>query len=565
MKWFERYPLQKKILVSVSVLVFLPYLILSYFLSAYLNKAEEHQKREQIFSLLHTAELAIDRNLAQVESTIDMLANFSSIQDALRGKNRNEEALSYLYHAKEEVNKSTSILRMNDAEIYLITLNPDAFEIYNLYYRISQFENDREINALMDGNYLSAWLSPHTGTGEMPLYTRTGEYVLPYCCKVFRFMDPIGLVMCSVNAESVFMPPLGELSYQGTVEVKKDGACICRIDQGEIEFFPEEREWGEDVVTFGTGDVRSAYQISLYVPAANMHSTIHYFVSLLWIVFLYILLMVLIVSLLRVFLKKLNFISRMLALIDLNEDNQRIPGLGNDEIGALGRSINELLIKVEQQRREILQSETDRRLEERYALQFQMNPHLLFNSLHWLQLNMTGENAKIQKGIILLGEMYHYNLTGSDNASIGEEIQNAETYVKMMRMMKNNDIILEIHYPEEMESISIPRFTLQPVVENAIKHGMQANRPIRISIEFSWKNNGISICVRNDGIPIPPEKLAELNEELSSREHLSNGRKHIGMMNLARRLQLSYGENAVIELRNENNETMVSLFIPDER
>ena len=192
-----------------------------------------------------------------------------------------------------------------------------------------------------------------------------------------------------------------------------------------------------------------------------------------------------------------------------------------------------------------------------------MNPHLLFNSLHWLGLNLSGENKEVQRGVTLLGEIYRYNLTREALASIGEELKNCETYVQMMRLLKASSINLHIVCPEALSAAGILRFTLQPIVENAIKHGLRPEAPLHIEIRIQAAEAGFMVTVSNDGRPIPPDRLKELNDSFI-RPAPPSTTGHIGLQNLAQRLYLTYGTRAALRIAVKDGLTVATVCIPYE-
>lgn len=262
-------------------------------------------------------------------------------------------------------------------------------------------------------------------------------------------------------------------------------------------------------------------------------------------------------------LKKLNLISDLLLVMDPNQDGQRIPDVGDNEVSALSHSINNLLSKVEAQRHALLESEQNRHAAERDTLQLQMNPHLLFNALHWVGLNQKDRN--VQAGVELLGKIYRYNLTREPFSSIADELSSAEAYVRMMCLLKDSEIILNALCPKELTTEKILRFTLQPIVENAVKHGLRPETPLNIIIHIQVGLAGFIITVSNDGKPIPPEKLERLNDSFSCPPAQGNSGEHVGLRNLAQRLALTYGRDAELHIDTQAGLTVVTVHIPHQR
>lgn len=537
----SKYSLQRRITIIASVLVFLPYMALSMVTLRYnINYAEE-KKRQQYISLVHIVESTINRNLGHIESAVGALASTKSVKSALHGKNKNEMAISLLFDADEDVAKTAFLLRDLHAEISIITPNEELYERYGQFYRRSRFTDDREFMVFFDSGGMSLWLTPRKTTGEMPLYTSAQETVLPFCYKVINVSQSIGVVMCSVRLDDLFAP-LYELSQYGTVEVSAEGVCIFRLEG------PDEEAMGESL-RFDVGISGYPYQILLKVPANGIDSSEQMVQSLVLLVSLYIILMLIIGKIISTLTRKLKLVSELLSMIDPNQDGQRIPHLGGSEMEHLGSAINKLLEKIDIQRHEILRSERDKQLAERYALQYQMNPHLLFNSLHWLKLKLPEDESETQLGIDLLAGIYRYNLNDEEFVSVENELKNVEAYIQMMRLMKSKGILLELDCPQELYEVRILRFMLQPMVENAIKHGIQRDESLRIAITFRHSGSMLMITVCNDGRPIPEDKLAELNAELAIPPRQQRDGSHIGLQNLAQRLYLTYGETSCVRLK----------------
>lgn len=562
MKTLFRYPLQRRILILVSCLVFLPYLAMSYFVSAYYKSYNEDKKTQQYSSLLHIAELMINDHFGQIERRVESLAVSESVKKALNGKNKNEMALTLLFDVPDDLAVGVAALREYHAEICLITSNEDSYERYNQFYHQSRFAQDEEFMAFVESSQFKTWLSPRTSQGEARLYTSTDSLMLPFCHKVMNLSKTVGTLMCCVRMDDMFLAPLQELSQYGQVQILRDGVCIYQINSGEADVSASQGAEATREFTVVSGQF--PYQISLHVPVSEFRSPGGFWSILLLLCPLYILLMVLIVSIINTLLKKLNFVSELLLVIDPNQDDQCIPNLGDNEINALGDSINKLLNKVQGQRHELIKSENDRKLAERYALQLQMNPHLLFNALHWLELNLTDDSRDVRTGLLLLGEIYRYNLTEEDRVTVEDELRNAATYVQMMQLLKNSQILLHMDCPSELAECRILRFLLQPVVENAIKHGLQKDVPIRIEIRLFTDGRKLTIQVTNDGVPIPTEKLDRLNRALSQDTKREAGSGHIGLLNLAQRLRITYGEAGRLKLDCKDGLTAVTVEIPYE-
>ena len=139
----------------------------------------------------------------------------------------------------------------------------------------------------------------------------------------------------------------------------------------------------------------------------------------------------------------------------------------------------------------------------------------------------------------------------------------AQAYVSFMSSMKGSEISLDIDLPQSLRCSTVPRFTLQPLLENAIQHGFVKGAPLHLHVSFQAKHGGsaLHITVSNDGKPIPPDRLAQLNAYLQqpAEDHPAGG---VGLRNIKRRLVLFYGETVSMTVASDVQNTQVTITLP---
>ncbi len=239
-------------------------------------------------------------------------------------------------------------------------------------------------------------------------------------------------------------------------------------------------------------------------------------------------------------------------LIEINE--------GQDEIGGVIRSFNlmaskiNLLIndvyKLQLQKKDL---ELERIRAEINFLQSQMDPHFLFNTLNAL-LVVSTKNGYIEIIDILkyLSKTLRRLLSWKDDlVTIQEEISFTEMYLKIEKFRFGDKIEYSIDIDDSLLGVKIPKMSLQPLVENACKHGIQAITEVGIvRIKAELSDNNLKICVEDNGTGMDNEKLKELVTNITSKEELSS---NIGLRNVYRRLRLYYGENVSFEIVSEKD------------
>lgn len=197
------------------------------------------------------------------------------------------------------------------------------------------------------------------------------------------------------------------------------------------------------------------------------------------------------------------------------------------------------------------------------ALQTQTNPHFLFNTLNSISRTITfGRYEQSQMMLEALAVLMRYNLTDAGiPVSIRQELEITNEYVKIQQMRFGSRISVEFRYDEELASrVRIPRFTLQPLVENSIVHGLepksQGGRMI-LDVKRVGTNTRIRIC--DDGVGIGRDSLQRLQQGM--REQKS---KRIGIWNTYQRITLFTGDPSSFRLMSKVGVgTMVVIKIPE--
>lgn len=245
-----------------------------------------------------------------------------------------------------------------------------------------------------------------------------------------------------------------------------------------------------------------------------------------------------------------NSITKRLSLVingmrDVHADNldNFIENNKDDELGELIDNYNYMIAKISRLNSEQYKMGKAVKNAELKALQSQINPHFLYNTLdmiNWMAYkNMTTE---ISTAVKSLAKFYKLSLNkGKDITYISDEIQHVSLYVKIQNMRYENRIIFSENVDEEIKKYLIPKITLQPLVENAINHGILNRGHVigHIIISGYIDADTIYLKVSDDGIGMHEE---ELHSILSSSEIKSKGSGY-GIKNINQRIKLLYGDS----------------------
>ncbi len=142
------------------------------------------------------------------------------------------------------------------------------------------------------------------------------------------------------------------------------------------------------------------------------------------------------------------------------------------------------------------------------ALHAKINPHFLYNSLNSIAGLALTDGNKTRKMAISLSKFFRYSINreSSNFSNLKEELEIAETYLEIEKVRFEELLNFKIITKENLEKLEVPRFILQPLVENAVKHGLKGNNNVLlIEVNVSHENNKLSLSVQDNGLPFPDD------------------------------------------------------------
>lgn len=257
------------------------------------------------------------------------------------------------------------------------------------------------------------------------------------------------------------------------------------------------------------------------------------------------------------------------------------PTDAEDEVGVLTRAFNTMVSSLEEYvkltkenmekeqkmvERELLMETHLKEAQLRY-LQSQINPHFLFNSLNaGAQLAMMEDAEKTSIFVERMAEFFRYNVKkGNEDATLGEEVEAVENYIYILNVRFAGDIHYTTDVDESVLDYKTPSLILQPIVENAVNHGIRnIEREGTIHLEIRDAGEYVRISVKDNGNGISRERIAQIQKgEIHSRETPGDS-TGIGMNNVISRLELYYKQKDLLTIESEGEDkgTEVVIRIP---
>lgn len=244
---------------------------------------------------------------------------------------------------------------------------------------------------------------------------------------------------------------------------------------------------------------------------------------------------------------------------------------GQDEIGQLSANLNQMVKSIKNLLAEVYQVNLQKKqleIEQRdiklNMLANQMNPHFLFNALETIRMkaHSRGE-AEIAQIVKALGKILRRNLeAGSELTTLEAELELVIDYLKIQRFRFGDKIDYRLKVAEETKAFPILPLTIQPLVENAVVHGLgKKEENGTVWIEISQRGRYLVISVRDDGVGMTEPELQAVQRFLTEGQEF--GRKHIGLNNLQQRLGLFYGSEYGLRIKSLFNQgTEVEIRLP---
>lgn len=234
------------------------------------------------------------------------------------------------------------------------------------------------------------------------------------------------------------------------------------------------------------------------------------------------------------------------------------------EVRALSESLNTMIDKINDLLEQVTTEQIRLRKAEFELLQAQINPHFLYNTLDTIiWLAEAGEQKKVVAMVGSLSEFFRSTLSrGKDIVTLKDELQHVRSYLEIQQVRYQDILQYEIEVPEEMYACRLPKITIQPLVENALYHGIKNKRGVgRIRITCCRTEYGCKLKVVDNGIGITRERLAQVQDGILNK--VMTGKDIYGLYNVNERIRLNFGEEYGISIKSEYGEgTVVDVLVP---
>jgi two-component system sensor histidine kinase YesM len=227
-----------------------------------------------------------------------------------------------------------------------------------------------------------------------------------------------------------------------------------------------------------------------------------------------------------------------------------------DEIGLLTRSVKNMVETIDNLVMQELRLEISNKDNQLKALQAQINPHFIYNTLQSIGAVALQNNVpRIYALTSSLGDMMRYNMNTYESVvPLSKELKHIQAYFELQKQRFKQKIDIQVEVDPELEDIQVPKMILQPIVENCFKHGFEKSTETGV-LELSIKqadDNFIKISILDNGLGMTPKRLEEIQKQIITPPlYPSSQEDSIGLINVISRVQLFFNNQARFEIYNQ--------------
>lgn len=565
MKRFDVYiPLRVKFMAVFFVLITVPFVISGVFAYQKLTENSERDARGYTLQLMEQMRLNLERYVKDIDRlTISPLYD-SSVLSILRNHNRPQGEPPYL--------SSDELLRMNR---FLSALTFDRTDIYNVVI----LANDGGMFSILESKTYRAWSGADNSWRDQVLAQDGGLTLIPphtpgyYVGKGRQVVslaralrEPgtnrlLGMIKVDMTKESLeSMIAINNLSNSSYLFISDlSGRQIYPFETGEqdgsSQQFPNE-QYLHMVVDSEDAKLRITGMIPYQELRKNADEMIR-FLSILSLVSIGCAYIIALAAAGRL-VRPIRHLQSRMKMVRQGSLHVQAKVMTNDEIGQLTEVFNTMVVDLNQLVKEVYERKLREREAELSALQSQINPHFMYNTLETINIRALQNRDSVLSSIVQsLAKLLRYTVDRQEKPVVlKNELQFVEAYLDIQSFRLGDRLRSGIYVDSSFDYCLVPKLLLQPFVENVIEHAMNENEPTFVSISVSMEEDDLIIAVEDNGRGMDAEQLELVRASLAERRKLGgpdffgSAVKGVALCNVHQRLQLLYGHGYGVEIKS---------------
>lgn len=564
--------IQRKLNIFFGVLVLIPMLFFGVVFSAMMRNTQMEQIEKNSRQSLNESAREVEYTLSELDNII-----ISSLwnDDLMKFLNSEKQFYSSPDEKKMVKGRLQSITNTRKDVEGLVLVVPNGEHFYHLAteqspIRFEQWIREEKKNRTREEQERYE----HSRTIWCGLDSE-GTYILGiHRIRNPKTLEPAGDLYIFLNEKTIRKKYENLKSTQGSFfMIQDEGGRLVSSDLEEsfAEDMPDMMEQADEITWKGeryyfkmVKEESSGWSIAEFSPKKEILKTVYQMQMTVTAVFL-------IVS--GIMILAIHYFSRTLMtpienlrekMLDVQQGNLdvRATVIYEDELGDLTRTFNDMTAEMERLIEEDYKSKLLIRETEYKFLRAQINPHFLYNtldSISWMA-SMKGDK-EVSKMSVALGRILRWAISNTENlVELEEEIRNVEDYLSIQQIRYGDSLSYTIAVEEEEMKRKVPKMILQPLVENALIHGLEMkNSDKRVIIAAEERGNHLELSVIDNGTGMSRERIDEV---LSGK--IKQEKQHgVGVYNVHQRIQMHYGEAYGIQIISEPGKgTEVKMIFP---
>jgi two-component system, sensor histidine kinase YesM len=575
---FRNFRLSSKLIITYTLLTVIPMSLLGYISYTQYARSVEEQIGEYMPKFLFQANADIQKHINELTTLPEMLFNSDNTLGILR---RNS------YQKQSDINRDQYTMNSYLARTYTNGSNPDVIGVFVLSHNRMFYSSKLDFWETDWSKSLSKYSGDLELGGEAKIILPSEmklqfENEIPYLFVIKQINDVdnrkiLGNMLIAVDLS--FIDPIFrnfETNERADLWVMNpDGKIIYHTDPDQIGTFDKEKAnypllngsfrtsvSSEPKLVSVNESSRLGWVLVHSIPLRELTKRTDLVRNVTLFVFLGI---IMITSLIAVFFswnmtRPLKKLSGLMKTVEMGNFQVDLKVQSSDEVGMLARSFNSMVATIRQLIQQNYQIEIRQKEAELYALQSQINPHFMYNTLETIGMAVEEEETEqVVQMVTLLGRMLRFSVSNqSKSVTIAEEVQHVQNYLTIQKFRfedRLNFTVVQSMEDREYQTFYSPKFILQPIVENAIKHGLETRKSLDIHIAVSQEfgarsgKRDVVFRVRDNGPGIPAESMSEL-EQLLKKAAFEGRDAQFGLSNVNARIVMMHGSDYGLQLHS---------------
>ena len=530
------------LVVSIQAVVMVTMMIYQY----------AEREKENALYILETDNKNIDAAFLYVEDLVISLQHSTGLQAFFEGQNHDESLASKELKATVNLFGERNYLGTEEVfveKVYIFNSNGEAAS--HLYYPVTmlEMEKDRKYYEKIYRKFLEC---------EDAFYFQTEEELVNMCLRLYDSkMNPLGIGIFGLNRSFI------EENYKN---LEKYEGYKWQIIQGKTKILGEEAKRGKDGSSVLESSFNIGFDLTVYaaIPGWVVYQSLG---NMLAVLFLISATLILFLSFLgskmaKYYVMPLKTIAEKISLVGKGNFHIKLSGYRSEELQNISNTFNEMTDYIEHLVEEVYETQLIAQQSQIQYLQTQMNPHFLANVLTMIETRAAiNGDVQVQQMIHQLAKLYQGKIFRKNEyfITLQEEIEIAEFYLSLQKSRFGKKITYSVVYegePWEYEGLKVPRLSIEPIVENAVCHGLQSKAGKgSIHIRIGKVSKNLKICIEDNGVGFDTDCVIEKEED---KDHT-----HVGLLNTNKMIRNLCGEDYGIKIESEIGKgTTVKVVLP---